>query len=687
MAVTFTNAATLGSSTGAQPERKSGTFIGRALSIRSRRKQYANNAESIDDKHAKAGIKKQSSLDKVATFMSFGTRTKKYAGIAQHATSAIVDLKEIMQQAAAGDPPLCDLSAHRQFLVLTSVKKNGILNELARCTRLQAVVLHQLALDNSNAGAIAAILAANQNLGLFSVERNNLKEAGLLEVAKAASGHKTLRELRVGEQQESLSTAATIALVEVMESTPSLIKLGVGTIRDDLLLKRLEAATMHNKDLVRQKRIAAGGDEPEPAWVALWEAKTNAAKGAVAKGAAPRKNTMSSGLASKAAVVNANVATTHGAMKSTDWLEEARRLRANEAPQFGGGTTGDTSPQGKSPGAAAGENGASYVLTGDGAWLRSKDDQKLAIVGAFAANTSIKTAGFANCAIGEELGALWGEVLQRNRTLTSLSLESNTLQTESIEAIAIALKGTPALRELRLANQHKNFSQASESTLADAIEANHRLTKLTVDLRSTNARDRIAKALDRNQREAREAKKSGGEVPFGPVTATGPLPGMPNQGPAGQASGDAEGGATSLDFGVTLGKAKGPQKKRAKGKTGGARPPVEQVAESLTEALPSGGLYADLSTPEAAPAPASSAAGRTASVVTEVRGVTSTVAVEEASTRGVTSVVAVEEPRLSAAPLPPPPMEASSVAAPKPASEETKPVEPEQSKAGCCIVM
>jgi len=113
---------------------------------------------------------------------------------------------------------------------------------------------------------------------------------------------------------------------------------------------------------------------------------------------------------------------------------------------------------------------------------------------------------------------------------------------------------------------------------------------------------------------------------------------------------------------------------------------VEQLAESPTEALPSGGLYANLATPEAAPAPASSAAGRTASV-TEVRGVTSTVAIEEASTRGVTSVVAVEEPRLSAAPLPPPPMEASSVAAPKPASEETKPVEPEQSKAGCCIVM
>jgi hypothetical protein len=124
----------------------------------------------------------------------------------------------------------------------------------------------------------------------------------------------------------------------------------------------------------------------------------------------------------------------------------------------------------------------------------------------------------ANCAINEELGTLWGAVLERNRTLTSLSLESNTLQTESLEAISKALAATPALRELRLANQHKSFAQArcfaarssdlwvvpfgglpdagwpaahpeadgsrlasaqaSEATLADAMEQNHCIVKV-----------------------------------------------------------------------------------------------------------------------------------------------------------------------------------------------------------------
>ena len=43
------------------------------------------------------------------------------------------------------------------------------------------------------------------------------------------------------------------------------------------------------------------------------------------------------------------------------------------------------------------------------------------------------------------------------------------------------------------------YTQAAEEALASALEENHEVTCLTVDLRSTRARDFIAKFLLRNQ--------------------------------------------------------------------------------------------------------------------------------------------------------------------------------------------
>jgi hypothetical protein len=107
--------------------------------------------------------------------------------------------------------------------------------------------------------------------------------------------------------------------------------------------------------------------------------------------------------------------------------------------------------------------------------------------------------------------------------------------------------------------------------------------RLTVDLRSTHARDRINKALTRNQQEAREAKKRGEEVPYGPPSASGPLPGM--AAPAG-VSGGAE-----IEHNAALSKAKGPQRKRPKGKAGGGRTGIE---EDVPDEAAAGGMYAHL---------------------------------------------------------------------------------------------
>ena len=546
--------------------------------------------------------------------MSFSSRAKAYKGIATNAASAVTDLSELVRQAQANEVPLCDISAHHQFTVLTLPKKNEVLSQLVKATSVGAFVLHQLNLDDSSAELLADLIRANKGLGLLSVERNNLREAGLLAIAKAAKGHANLRELRLGEQREPISTNATIALIEVMEGTPSLLKLGLGSIRDDLLNKRLQAATMHNKDLVRQARVKDKAVETEPAWVAAWEARSNTGKAALAasggaSSAARQKNKgspISEGLAGKAAAIDANVGRALGNMRAVDWMEEARRIRSNEPPQYGQGASGDSGKVAEltnSPSLGS-EGSVSYSLTGNGSWLRAKDDERYDVIAAFGTNTSIDTVIFASANVDETLGVLWGQVLERNRTITSLNLESNTLQTESITAIANALKGTPALKELRLANQHKKFAQAVEASLAEAMEANHRIIKLAVDLKSTQAKDRIARVLDRNQQEAREAKKNGGEVPFGPPTSTDAIP----------TKGGGGGGAAAgpdLDHGAVLAKARGPVKKRARKK----RPSLtatEAEGEGVAAAsLPQVSLYADAkgdapsAAPKAAAAPAS----------------------------------------------------------------------------------
>ena len=75
-----------------------------------------------------------------------------------------------------------------------------------------------------------------------------------------------------------------------------------------------------------------------------------------------------------------------------------------------------------------------------------------------------------------------------------------------IFALAEGLRENGCLRELKLANQFATFTQAAEESLADALEANWVLTRLTIDLRSTRAREVIHKCLQRNQDELRRAR-------------------------------------------------------------------------------------------------------------------------------------------------------------------------------------
>jgi hypothetical protein len=347
----------------AMVDRTASFMPGRKLSIRSRAKQHAAQAAAIDEKHA---TKKENKpiVDGLMNFMSFATRTKQYkadAKSASTATATIVELSSLVQQAVAGEPALCDIDNNHQFIVLRPDKKKEVLLQLAAATKCHAFVLHNINLDDTHAAALAELVKRNTSLGLLSLERNNLKEDGLLKIAAAASGHPALRELRLGEQKKPISTAAVTRLIEAMEATPTLRKMGVGAVRDDLLLKRLDAATMHNRDLLRKQRVQAGGAEPpDPPWVALWEAKTNAAKLAIkaggAKTAAPKRGERTAALDARAGIIAADLSAKAELLKPVDWADEARRLSCNEAPMFGKLAEGNDSSRDRASSASSTKN-------------------------------------------------------------------------------------------------------------------------------------------------------------------------------------------------------------------------------------------------------------------------------------------------------------------------------------------
>ena len=140
-------------------------------------------------------------------------------------------------------------------------------------------------------------------------------------------------------------------------------------------------------------------------------------------------------------------------------------------------------------------------------WGRATEGERLQVVEAFGANTRVLQVEMANAHANDALAAAWARSLSTNNSLTSLNLESNSIGAGGIEALAEALLENRALTELKLANQRVACSQRAEESLAAALAHHPALVRLTIDARSTQARDAIARHLQRNQERARELKK------------------------------------------------------------------------------------------------------------------------------------------------------------------------------------
>ena len=412
-------------------------------------------------------------------------------------------LHSMLDDAASGQTKYFDLSAasssvQHEFVTLSAEKKTEALERLVTAPpQLEEINLSNAGLDNAQASALAAILI-RPTLTRFNVERNNLTEAGLLKLAEGllsitaeVAESSVLTDVTVAHQRTALSTLATSRLLDAMAERTTIVRLGLGQLRDDGARKQHQKVTMANTEAKRLRRV-----REQQRWASEAEGATTppltkrtpsfGSPGGGSGGSGGRR--VSGSLVDRVSSIESAM---EEIMSTTDWAAEARMITASE-------------PCSSLAGASA-DHAMTYTMTGNSHWSRgATEEEKRGVVMAFASNTSIECVAFANAAVGDALGALWGEALLSNTSITSLNLESNSISSIGLEAIARALAhGTTQLRELKLANQRVAYSQRSEEVLAEALEYNATLLKLTMDYRSIRARDLANKYLRRNDENHR----------------------------------------------------------------------------------------------------------------------------------------------------------------------------------------
>ena len=363
----------------------------------------------------------------------------------------------------------------------------------------------------------------------------------------------TVVDLSVANQRSHLSTLAISRLLDAMEACPEMIKLGLGTLRDDGIRKRHQQITMANTEAKRirrssLRRSAAGGEDdatglaPNTPWSPMSHSSSSAASSNPSSepGSPNRplrvKSNASSALLERMSSIEGSVAAAIDEMNTVavDWAHEARCIAQSEAhpePALVGARELPNAAAAAGGGGGSGGGGAAYYsLSGSMAWLKATDDERRGVIEALATNTTIATLNLANCNISDGLGAAFGDVLRANSTLTCLNLETNALSSAAIESIARSLQdgGGARLRELKLANQRVTCSQRSEEALAEALWACTTLVKLSFNsYRSTRARDLVSRGLARNveaershrQRRKTEAAVSAGEATTSPTSS------------------------------------------------------------------------------------------------------------------------------------------------------------------------
>jgi len=136
-----------------------------------------------------------------------------------------------------------------------------------------------------------------------------------------------------------------------------------------------------------------------------------------------------------------------------------------------------------------------------------KEDEKVALATGLANNTHVKTLKLVKCGLRDTFAEELGKSLKTNRALEVITLESNTITGSGVAALADGLKENQTLKELRLMGQTAAISTDGEQALAKMLEVNTTLIKIGLQIRDPTARERIDKALRRNNDLVRQQRQ------------------------------------------------------------------------------------------------------------------------------------------------------------------------------------
>uniref|UniRef100_A0A8D2PRT5 Tropomodulin 4 n=1 Tax=Zosterops lateralis melanops TaxID=1220523 RepID=A0A8D2PRT5_ZOSLA len=139
-----------------------------------------------------------------------------------------------------------------------------------------------------------------------------------------------------------------------------------------------------------------------------------------------------------------------------------------------------------------------------------------AICRAIHTNTHVRSLSLVATRSNDQVANAVAEMLEQNRSLQSLNLESNFITSAGMMRVLGAIEQCPSLRELRVDNQCQRLGDTVETAMAATLERCPSLLRLGYTFTLQGPRARAAAALTRNN-ELRECPQGPRFVPKCPL--------------------------------------------------------------------------------------------------------------------------------------------------------------------------
>lgn len=127
-----------------------------------------------------------------------------------------------------------------------------------------------------------------------------------------------------------------------------------------------------------------------------------------------------------------------------------------------------------------------------------KPEHGVEIAEGLKSNKTLKTLLLENTTQNNDSAIALGDALSVNETLEVLNLEGNDIGADGLKALANGLAVNKGLKELKLGSQKKPFGNEAERCLAEALDKNTTLVKLSLVIKDPSARNTVDRVLTRN---------------------------------------------------------------------------------------------------------------------------------------------------------------------------------------------